>query len=87
MKKFRHVIIIDSKTGKPMTWDNNSSQLVFCTNENWQDKHTPCTFYTKLKAKKFIEKTIDNRTSWKMQPGEYLTIPFLLPIRFKYIKK
>ncbi len=84
-KKFKYVIIIDDKTGKPMAWSESSKQLCFCT--NWEDDPHPVRFYTVHKASKLIEKTIANRGKWKMSEGSYSTLPFELKYWHEQISK
>lgn len=77
-KTYNRVIIVDENNA-PMVWEraaNGSGQLVYCTDERWQDEYTPVRSYTMRTAKGLIKKTIENRTKWKMKPGNYRTMPF-----------
>lgn len=74
-KEYRHVLIVD-ENNTVMAWSENDHQIVFCTNEDWEDEHHPAVAYTKAKAKEYIRKTIRNRKRWNMTPGIYKTVPF-----------
>lgn len=82
-KNFKHCIITDA-VGKPMVWDEYSKQLVYCTDEHWQDDHTPVRMYSKLRARQLINKTINNREKWKMSPGAYKLMPFEVGNAYSY---
>lgn len=77
IQKFKKVIIIDLDGGKPMVWDERSKQLVYCTNQDWKDKHTPLRAYSQTKAKELIRKTKLHRSRWKMSTGDYKLMPFV----------
>lgn len=83
MKKYKDVIIVD-EDNRPMSWSESNEQLVMCTNDTWEDEHTPVETYTVKKAQRLIAKTIANRNRWNMSPGIYRTMPFNYPIRKKF---
>lgn len=76
-KKYNRVIVVD-EDNRPMVWESSreGGQLVYCTDERWQDEHTPVRSYAIRTAKGLIKKTIQNRKKWKMEPGIYRTMPF-----------
>lgn len=77
-KTYNRVIIVDHDN-VPMVWERTiggNGQLVYCTDERWQDEHTPVRSYAARTAKRLIKKTIENRAKWKMEPGIYRTMPF-----------
>lgn len=65
MKKYKDVIIVD-EDNRPMSWSESNEQLVMCTNDTWEDEHTPVETYTVKKAQRLIAKTIANRNRWNM---------------------
>lgn len=83
MKKYKDVIIVD-EDNRPMSWSESNEQLVMCTNDTWEDEHTPVETYTVKKAQRLIAKTIANRKNWNMSPGIYRTMPFNYQIRKKF---
>lgn len=78
--KYKDVIIVD-ENNNPMIWDEESHQLVYCTDDTWRNEPVPVETYTVKKAARLISKTIANRLKWNMSPGKYKTMPFSYPMR------
>lgn len=85
-KNFKDVIITDDEN-RPMAWDEYSKQLCYCTDSEWIDIPHPVETYSQSKATKLIRKSFEYRAKNNLSPTEYKTMPFVYPIRKKYLFK